>query len=94
MQSKVEKIVPREDDPSLAGSVVVNGETLLADFVIMGVGVAPATEFLKSSGIELEKGGGIEVDEYLRVVKLPAANIENVFAIGRRFPSLSVRTLS
>ncbi|KAJ3862541.1 hypothetical protein EV359DRAFT_44991 [Lentinula novae-zelandiae] len=82
MQSKVEKIVPREDDPSLAGSVVVNGETLLADFVIMGVGVAPATEFLKSSGIELEKGGGIEVDEYLRVVKLPAANIENVFAIG------------
>ncbi|KAJ4480072.1 hypothetical protein J3R30DRAFT_3468054 [Lentinula aciculospora] len=81
MQTKVEKIVPREDNPSLAGSVVVNGKALPADFVIMGVGVAPATEFLKSSGIELEKGGGIEVDEYLRVSKLPA-NVEGVFAIG------------
>ncbi|KAE9408369.1 hypothetical protein BT96DRAFT_962732 [Gymnopus androsaceus JB14] len=73
MQTKIEKIVPREDNASLAGGVVVNGETLPADFVIMGVGVAPATEFLKSSGIE--------VDEYLRVCKLPA-NVEGVFAIG------------
>jgi len=81
MQTKVEKIVPREDNPSQAGGVVVNGETLLADFVIMGVGVAPATDFLKGSGIELEKDGGIEVDECLRVVKLPA-NVEGVFAIG------------
>ncbi|KAJ3758532.1 hypothetical protein EV360DRAFT_43708 [Lentinula raphanica] len=81
MQTRVDKIVPREDNPSLAGGVVVNGEALPADFVIMGVGVAPATEFLKGSGIELEKGGGIEVDEYLRVAKLPE-NVEGVFAIG------------
>ncbi|KAJ3714903.1 hypothetical protein DFJ43DRAFT_1102816 [Lentinula guzmanii] len=81
MQNQVEKIVPREDNPSLAESVVVNGEALPADFVVMGVGVAPATEFLKGSGIELEKGGGIEVDECLRVTKLPA-NVEGVFAIG------------
>ncbi|KAJ3799725.1 hypothetical protein GGU11DRAFT_678786 [Lentinula aff. detonsa] len=81
MQTQVEKIVPREDNPSLAESVVVNGEALPADFVVMGVGVAPATEFLKGSGIELEKGGGIEVDECLRVTKLPA-NVEGVFAIG------------
>ncbi|KAF9064162.1 hypothetical protein BDP27DRAFT_1333914 [Rhodocollybia butyracea] len=81
MQTKVEKIVSQEDNPSLASGVMVNGETLPADFVIMGVGVAPATEFLKGSGIELEKDGGIEVDECLRVVKLPA-NVEGVFAIG------------
>jgi len=89
MQTKVEKIVPREDDSSLAGGVVVNGETLPCDFVIMGVGVAPATEFLKGSGIELEKDGGIQVDEYLRVSKLPA-NVEGVFAIGdvAHFPHL------
>ncbi|KIK62519.1 hypothetical protein GYMLUDRAFT_41980 [Collybiopsis luxurians FD-317 M1] len=81
MQTKVEKIVPREDNASLAGGVVVNGETLPADFVIMGVGVAPATEFLKDSGIELEKDGSIQVDEFLRVTKLPAG-VEGVFAIG------------
>ncbi|KAF5392383.1 hypothetical protein D9757_001502 [Collybiopsis confluens] len=73
--------VPREDNPSLVAGVVVNGETLPADFVIMGVGVAPATEFLKESGIELEKDGSIQVDEYLRVTKLPSS-VEGVFAIG------------
>lgn len=81
MSSKVDKIVPRDDNPSLAAAVVVNGETLPADFVIMGVGVSPATEFLKGSGIELEKDGGVKVDEYLRVVNLPAG-IKGVFAIG------------
>lgn len=91
MQTKVEKIVPREDDSSLAGGVVVNGETLPCDFVIMGVGVAPATEFLKGSGIELEKDGGIQVDEYLRVSKLPA-NVEGVFAIGKLVPESSIRS--
>ncbi|ESK86596.1 rhodocoxin reductase [Moniliophthora roreri MCA 2997] len=81
MQTKVEKIVSQEGNASLASGVVVNGQTLPADFVVMGVGVAPATEFLKGSGIELEKDGGIQVDEYLRVVKLPQ-DIKGVFAIG------------
>ncbi|KAG7089793.1 hypothetical protein E1B28_011444 [Marasmius oreades] len=81
MKTKIDKIVPQEDNPSLAGGVVVNGETIPADFVIMGTGVAPATEFLKGSGIELEKDGAIQVDEYLRVVKLPQ-EIKGVFAIG------------
>lgn len=80
MQTKVEKIVPREDDPKLAGGVVVNGETLPADFVVMGVGVRPATDFLKGSGIEIEKDGGVRVDEYLRVRSGP--DTENVYAIG------------
>ncbi|KAF9453451.1 hypothetical protein P691DRAFT_800718 [Macrolepiota fuliginosa MF-IS2] len=80
MQTKVERIVPKDDDPKLAAGVVVNGETLPADFVIMGVGVKPATDFLKGSGIEIEKDGGIKVDEYLRVKSGP--DTENVFAIG------------
>jgi NADPH-dependent 2,4-dienoyl-CoA reductase/sulfur reductase-like enzyme len=37
MGSKVDKIIPRKDNAALAGAVVVNGTTLLADFVIMGV---------------------------------------------------------
>jgi hypothetical protein len=35
MASKVEKIVPQEGNPTLAGGVVVNGTTIPADIVIM-----------------------------------------------------------
>ena len=67
MQSKVDKIVASESNPSDASGVLVNGQVILADFVVMGVGVAPATDFLKQSGFQLEKDGGIKVDEYMRV---------------------------
>lgn len=43
----------------------------------MGTGVSPATDFLKSSGFNLEKDGGIATDEYMRV-----KGYKNVFAIG------------
>ncbi|KAF8623679.1 hypothetical protein AX17_007377 [Amanita inopinata Kibby_2008] len=79
MSTKVEKIVAREDNPNLAGGVLVNGTTIPADFVIMGVGVAPATQFLKGSDIVLERDGGIRVDEYLQV---KSAKDKDVFAIG------------
>lgn len=75
--AKIDKIVPAEGDASAVGGVVVDGETVPADVVIMGVGVAPATEFLKKSGLQLEKDGGVLVDEYLRV-----KGRENVYAIG------------
>ena len=84
MASKVEKIVPQDGNTALAGGVVVNGTTIPADFVIMGVGVAPATEFLKGSGIEIEKDGGVKVDEYLRVQSGP--DRKDVYAIGTHFP--------
>ncbi len=90
MSSKVERIVPREDNPNLAGGVVVNGNTIPADLIIMGVGVAPATEFLKGSGIEVEKNGGIRVDEYLRVRSVSS---NDVYAIGRSFAICSSRPL-
>jgi len=80
MLSKVEKIIASETDPELAAGVVVNGITLPADFVIMGVGVAPATQYLKGSGVELERDGGIRVDKYMRVKT--GGDTKNVFAIG------------
>lgn len=56
----------------------LKGESPLhANLVIMGTGVAPATDFLKSSGFSLEKDGGIATDEYLRV-----KGYKNVYAIG------------
>ncbi|KAI6025583.1 hypothetical protein F5J12DRAFT_808951 [Pisolithus orientalis] len=77
MRTKVDKIVASENNPSQASGVVVNGQIIPADFVVMGVGVAPATEFLKQSGFALEKDGGIKVDEYLRVL-----GHTDVYAIG------------
>ncbi|CAK5268625.1 unnamed protein product [Mycena citricolor] len=77
MGAKVDKIVANESDESIATSVVVNGETLPCDFVVMGVGVAPATQFLKDSGMTLEKDGGLKVDEYLAVPGYP-----DVYAAG------------
>ncbi|OJT01779.1 Apoptosis-inducing factor 1 [Trametes pubescens] len=84
-QSKVEKIVTSESDASMAGAVTItssSGETvtLPADVVVMGVGAAPATEFLKSSkGFEqvVDRTGAVSVDEFLRV-----KGLDNVFAIG------------
>ena len=86
MNSKVSKILPSENDSSAAGAVVVDGgPTLPADAVIMGVGVAPATGFLRDSGFNLERDGGVLVDEYLRV-----KGLDNVYAIGQK-TSLSIR---
>ena len=85
MQAKVDQVVPSESDPSVASAVVVASEsgqstTLQADVVVMGVGVAPATEYLKNSkGFEnvVDKTGAVHVDEYLKV-----KGLENVYAIG------------
>lgn len=78
MKSSVEKIVASSDSESkVATGVIVNGRTLPADLVIMGVGVAPATSFVKGSGIQLEKDGGIRVDEYLKV-----PGFDDIYAIG------------
>ena len=85
MQSKVEKIIPSESDSSLAGSVVItssSGEstTLQADVVVMGVGVGPATEFLRNSkGFEqaVDRTGAVQVDEFIKV-----KGLVNVYAIG------------
>lgn len=53
--------------------ILEGGERLEADFVVVGVGVKPATDFLK--GVELNKDGGVIADEFLRVA-------ENLYAAG------------
>lgn len=79
MKSKVKELQPSGSDGSTVGAVVIDegGPTLPADVVIMGVGVAPATGFLRESGFKLERDGGILVDEYLRV-----QGEDSVYAIG------------
>ena len=78
MQTKVSKIVASSSDSNTASGVEIPGKVLEADVVIMGVGVAPATDFLKDSGIGLEKDGGLTVDEYMKV-----KGVDDVYAIGK-----------
>ncbi|RVX72720.1 hypothetical protein B0A52_04118 [Exophiala mesophila] len=55
-----------------------DGTELEADLVILGIGVAPATEYLKdNSSITLEKDGSIAVDEQFAV-----KGLSDVWAIG------------
>ena len=67
----------------VAGVRLKSGRELPADLVVLGVGVRPATEFLQEA-FELEKDGGLVVDEYLRAS-------ENIYAAGdvARFPAVT-----
>jgi NADH dehydrogenase FAD-containing subunit len=86
MQGKVNRIIASETDATQASAVKITDkdgkeETLEADVVVMGVGVAPATEFLKqSTGFPsdvLQRDGGIAVDDLFKV-----RGLEDVYAIG------------
>ncbi|KAI1814444.1 hypothetical protein GGS20DRAFT_576870 [Poronia punctata] len=79
MSAGVDKAEPSTSDPSKVGSVVLkDGTKLEADIVILGVGVAPATEFLKDNKvIRLEEDGSLKTDENFLVTGL-----KDVYAIG------------
>ncbi|KAI3322327.1 hypothetical protein HD806DRAFT_536164 [Xylariaceae sp. AK1471] len=79
MSAGVDKAEPSGSDPSKVGSVVLkDGTKLEADLVILGVGVAPATEFLKDNKvIRLEGDGSLKTDENFLVTGL-----KDVYAIG------------
>lgn len=79
MSAGVDKAEPSAADPSKVGSVhLKDGTKLDADMVILGVGVSPATEYLKeNSVVRLEDDGSLKVDESFSVVGL-----KDVYAIG------------
>ncbi|WVF70484.1 hypothetical protein IAT40_005274 [Kwoniella sp. CBS 6097] len=77
MKAEIEKLSPAESNGSHVGAVHVKGQDPIpANLVIMGTGVAPATDFLKDV-FKLEEDGGVKVDEYLRI-----QGYKNVYAIG------------
>ncbi|KAL5388003.1 hypothetical protein PMIN04_009067 [Paraphaeosphaeria minitans] len=79
MGASVDKATPSKNDPSKVGAVHLKDGTILeADIVIEGVGVAPATEYLKdNSAVKLEKDGSISTNEAFEV-----KGLKDVFAIG------------
>lgn len=58
-------------------TITLNDDTTLHyDLVIVAAGVAPNTDFLKDSGINLDNRGFIEVNEHMQT------NIDNIYACG------------
>lgn len=62
-----------EGNEKVESVVLENGERIECDFVVVGIGVKPATEFLEN--IELHKDGGVIADKFLCIG-------ENLYAAG------------
>ncbi|KAK1518149.1 hypothetical protein CPAR01_15798 [Colletotrichum paranaense] len=79
MNAGVDKAEPSATDAANVGAVYLkDGTKLEADLVILGVGVAPATEFLRENKvIRLEDDGSIKTNENFEIVGL-----KDVYAIG------------
>lgn len=79
LSASVDKAEPSADDPAKVGAVYLkDGTKLEADLVILGIGVAPATEYLRdNSVVRLEPDGSLKTDETYSVVGL-----KDVYALG------------
>lgn len=79
MSASVDKAEPSGSDPSNVGAVLLkDGTKIDADLVILGVGVAPATEYLReNSVIRLEDDGSLKTDDNFLV-----QGFKDVYAIG------------
>lgn len=58
------------------GVVLQSGETVPADIVILGIGVAPEVQLAKEAGLNLGSTGGILVNEYMQTSN------PNIYAVG------------
>lgn len=56
-----------EGNDRVEAVVLENGERVEADLVVIGIGVKPATDFLK--GIDLNPDGSLKVDQYFQAAK-------------------------
>jgi NADPH-dependent 2,4-dienoyl-CoA reductase/sulfur reductase-like enzyme len=63
-----------EGNGSLQAVTTKNGRRVEADFAVVGIGVAPVTDFLEGSGIEVDDG--IVVDQRFET------NVPEVYAVG------------
>jgi len=73
LNTKVEKILGKERVEKVSLS---NGKAVAADVVICGLGGVPNVDLAKECGLDMGKGKGIWVDEYMRT------SDRNIFAVG------------
>ena len=71
---KLTSVTELRGDGSVKSAVLRDGQNLQCDLVVAGIGVEPATEVVKNSGLDL--GDGILVDEYLQT------SVPDLFAAG------------
>lgn len=64
MQKRVNLI--KGENGEVVSVVLSDGTEIKADLVIVGAGIAPNTEFLKDSSIELDSQGGVVCDPFLQ----------------------------
>lgn len=72
LNEKVEEIIGGDK----VEGVRTNKGVYRADLVVLAIGVRPATEFLKGSGIELAKNGAIIIDREMRT------SIQDIYSAG------------
>ncbi|MGC8842334.1 MAG: FAD-dependent oxidoreductase [bacterium] len=70
------KVIEFVGNEKVEGAKLDNGQTLKVDAVILAVGAIPNTKIATDSGLDLGRGKGIWVDEYMRT------SDPDVFAIG------------
>ncbi|KKA30441.1 hypothetical protein TD95_005443 [Thielaviopsis punctulata] len=85
MSASTKKALASKSDTSLVGAVeLCDGTVLEADLVILGVGVKPATGFLKDNApFSLEKDGSLITNAWFQVL-----GVSDVYAVGdiAKFP--------
>jgi len=72
-KSRVEEII---GDRQVEKIRLSSGEEIQADSVILGVGAVPSTNLAIQAGLDIGKGRGIWVDEYMRTID------PDIFAVG------------
>lgn len=70
------RIIKFLGDEKVKGVCFENGEELDVDSVILGIGSLPNTKLAQDAGLDLGKGDGIWVDEYMRTID------QDIFAVG------------
>lgn len=74
LNQNLEEIITNEDNQAIGIKIKETGELIDCDLVGLTAGVSPNINFLKNSGIKVQKG--VVVDRYLQT------NFPSIFAIG------------
>ena len=70
------KSVNEDEKGSVKSVSLSDGRELEADLVIVGTGVRPATKYLKDTGIEMNRDGGLVCDPFLET------SVKDIYAAG------------